>query len=173
MSRRRFDGMNCGIAQALEAFGDWWSLLIIRDAFFGVRRFAQFQKSLGISTNILTNRLEHLVEHGILERVDAVTHGAHYEYVLAECGRDLLPVLTALREWSDRWVYGPGNEPLVVRDARARRIVPRLTLRDADGRELGFGEVRVEPGPGATEETRKRFEPVARRRERQRDHRVR
>jgi len=157
MSRRRFDDMNCGIAQALEAFGDWWSLLIIRDSFFGSRRFAQFQKSLGISTNILTNRLDHLVEHQILERVDAGTHGEHFEYVLTERGRDLLPVLTALREWSDRWVFGPGNEPLIVQDRRTGRPVPRMTPHDVEGRALGFGELRVEPGPGATDETKQRF----------------
>ncbi len=145
--------MNCGIAQALEAFGDWWTLLIIRDTFFGARRFAHFQKSLGISSNILTNRLEHLVEHGILERVDAGTHGERYEYALTEKGRDLLPVLTALREWSDRWIYGPGNEPLQVCDRRTGRPVPRMRPRDADGRELGFGEVVVRPGPGASDET--------------------
>lgn len=149
--------MPCGVAQALEAFGDWWSLLVIREAFFGVRRFGQFQDRLGISTNILTRRLEHLVEHEILERVDVGTHGARYEYELTERGRDLLPVLMALREWSDRWVFGRGNEPLVVRDRRTGKRVPRLALRDADGRKLEARDLRLEAGPGADPETRERF----------------
>ena len=163
MSRRRFEEMNCSIAQALEAFGDWWSLLIIRDAFFGARRFAHFQKNLGISTNILTDRLEHLVEHEILERVDAGTHGERYEYRLTDKGRDLLPVLTAMREWSDRWVFGRGNEPLVVRDRRTGKRLPRLVLRDGDGCELSLGDLTSEPGPGASEQTRRFFETRRRR----------
>ena len=163
MSRRRFEDMNCGIAQSLEAFGDWWSLLIIRDAFFGARRFKHFQKSLGISTNILSNRLEHLVEHGILERTDAGTHGERYEYRLTEKGRDLLPILTAMRDWSDRWVFGEGNEPLVVRDKETGKRLPPLTLRSADGREVGLRDLTSEPGPGASEETRRRFESARRR----------
>jgi DNA-binding HxlR family transcriptional regulator len=150
--------MNCGIAQALEAYGDWWSLLIIRDAFFGVCRFADFQKNLDISTNILTNRLEHLVVHRIFERVDAGTHGEHYEYKLTDKGRALLTVLTAMRDWSDQWVFGRGNEPLVVRDKHTGKRLPRLALRNVKGREIGLRDLTVEPGPGATEETRHRFQ---------------
>jgi DNA-binding HxlR family transcriptional regulator len=157
VSRRRFEEMNCGIAQALEAFGDWWTLLIIRDAFFGARRFGHFQQSLGISTNILTKRLEHLVEHEILERVDAGSHGERYEYKLTDKGRDLLPVLTAIRDWSDQWVFGRGNEPLVVRDKRTGKRLPRVRLRDVEGREVGLRDLTSEPGPGASEATRGRF----------------
>ena len=79
MGRKRFDEMNCGVAQALEALGDWWTLLIIRNAFLGMRRFADFEADLGIAKNVLTKRLEHLVEHGILERVDAGQHGSRFE----------------------------------------------------------------------------------------------
>ena len=157
MSRRRFDDMNCGIAQSLEAFGDWWSLLIIRDAFFGARRFAHFQKSLGISTNILTNRLEHLVDHEILERVEAGTHGERYEYRLTQKGLDLLPVLTAMRDWSDRWVFGRGNEPLIVRDRRTGKRLPRMRIVDVEGREVGLRDLTSEPGPGADEKMRLLF----------------
>jgi DNA-binding HxlR family transcriptional regulator len=101
MSRKRFDQMNCGIAQALEAFGDWWTLLIVRDAFFGARRFGDFQRSLGIAKNILSARLAHLVEHGIFERVDVGSDGERFEYRLTAKGEALLTVLTVLREWSD------------------------------------------------------------------------
>jgi DNA-binding HxlR family transcriptional regulator len=156
--------MNCSIAQALEVLGDWWTLLIVRDAFLGARRFADFERSLGIAKNVLSQRLAHLVEHGILERVDAGVAGTRFEYRLTEKGRDLLVVMTALRQWSDRWIYGRGREPLVVRDWRTGRRIPRLRVVDADGRPLELHEMRVEAGPGASPETRRRLgERLARR----------
>jgi len=157
MGRKRFGEMNCGIAQALEAFGDWWTLLIVRDAFLGVRRFADFERSLGIAKNILAARLSHLVEHDILERVDVGSEGQRFEYRLTAKGEALLPVLTALREWSDDWVFGKGNEPLVVRDRESGRRVPRLRVTAADGRALTRRDLRMEPGPGATEATLRLF----------------
>jgi DNA-binding HxlR family transcriptional regulator len=159
MGRKRFDEMNCGIAQALEAFGDWWTLLIVRDAFLGVRRFADFERSLGIAKNILTTRLQHLVEHGILERVDVGTDGQRFEYRLTEKGDALLPVLTALREWSDEWVFGRGNEPAIVRDRRTGRRIPRLRVTAADGHVLSRRDLHMIPGPGATQETLQRLNP--------------
>lgn len=162
MGRKRFAGMQCGIAQALEAFGDWWSLLIVRNAFFGMRRFADFERDLGIAKNILTARLAHLVEHGILERVDVGTEGQRFEYRLTEKGEALLPVLTALREWSDAWVFGRGHEPAVVRDRRTGKRVPRLRVTDADGRPLTRRDLRMEPGPGADEKIRRLLTPPPR-----------
>jgi DNA-binding HxlR family transcriptional regulator len=153
MKRKRFDQMNCGIAQGLEAIGDWWTLLIVRDAFFGARRFGHFQRSLGIAKNILAARLAHLVEHGILERVDAGRDGERFEYRLTAKGEALLTVLTALREWSDTWVFGRGNEPLVVRDRRTGRRIAKLKVADADGAPLTPRDLRFEPGPGASPET--------------------
>lgn len=153
MRRKRFGQMNCGIAQALEAIGDWWTLLIVRDAFFGARRFGDFHRSLGIAKNILSTRLAHLVEHGIFERVDVGRDGERFEYQLTEKGAALLIVLTALREWSDEWVFGPGNEPLVVRDRRTGRPISKLHLADADGAPLALSDLRFEPGPGASPDT--------------------
>ncbi len=151
--------MNCSIAQALEALGDWWTLLIVRDAFFGVRRFADFESSLGIAKNVLSARLQHLVDHGILARVDVGEQGERFEYRLTEKGDALLPLLTALREWSDEWVFGRGREPVIVKDRRTNRRVPRLRVTDADGRTLGRRDLRTEPGPGATRETVRRLTP--------------
>jgi DNA-binding HxlR family transcriptional regulator len=165
MGRKRFGEMNCGIAQSLEVLGDWWTLLIVRDAFFGTRRFGDFEKSLGVAKNILTARLAHLVEHGIFERVDVGQEGERFEYRLTEKGEALLPVLTTLREWSDEWVFGRGNEPVIVRDRRTGRRVPKLRVTDAEGRVLERRDLRTEPGPGATRDTRRLFE---RQRERRR-----
>ena len=155
MGRKRFDEMNCGIAQALDVLGDWWTLLIVRDAFFGARRFVQFEASLGIAKNILSDRLQRLVEHGIFEKVDVGESGQRFEYRLTDKGEALLPVLTALREWSDDWVFGRGNEPVIIKDRRTNRRIPKMRVTDQDGRELSRADLRTEPGPGASEETRR------------------
>lgn len=151
--------MNCGIGQALEAFGDWWTLLIVRDAFFGVRRFGDFERDLGIAKNILAARLQHLVDHGIFEKVDVGAEGRRFEYRLTDKGEALLPVLTALREWSDEWIFGRGNEPVLVTDRKTGKRVPRLRLTAADGRALTRGDLRAIPGPGATGDTVRRLTP--------------
>lgn len=159
MARTSFADMNCGIGQALEVLGDWWTLLIIRDAFFGARRFGDFERSLGIAKNILTARLQHLVDHGIFEKVDIGSEGQRFEYRLTDKGRGLLPILTAMREWSDEWVFGRGNEPVIVQDRKTGRRVPKMKLLDADGNALGPADLRAIPGPGASAETARRFRP--------------
>lgn len=157
MGRKRFADMNCGVAQALEALGDWWTLLIVRDAFFGVRRFGDFEASLGIAKNILSDRLQRLVEHEIFRKVDVGDSGQRFEYRLTEKGEALLPVLTSLREWSDEWIYGRGREPVVVKDRRTRRRIPRVRVLDADGRPVTRRDLVTEPGPGASPETVRRL----------------
>jgi DNA-binding HxlR family transcriptional regulator len=159
MGRKRFERMNCGIGRALDVLGDWWTLLIVRDAFFGVRRFGDFERSLGIAKNILSARLQHLVENGIFERVDVGSEGHRFEYRLTDKGEALLPILTALREWSDEWVFGRGNEPVVVLDRRTGRRLPKLRLTDADGRPVSRRDVRAVPGPGASRDTTRRLQP--------------
>jgi len=151
--------MNCGIGQALEVLGDWWTLLIVRDAFFGVRRFADFERSLGIAKNVLSARLQHLVEHGVLEAVDVGSEGPRFEYRLGAKGEALLPVLTALRDWSDEWIFGRGHEPVIVKDRRTGRRVPRLRVTDAEGRVLSRRDLRTVPGPGASPDTIRRLQP--------------
>jgi DNA-binding HxlR family transcriptional regulator len=112
MRRASFRDMNCSVAQSLEVIGEWWTLLIVRDAFFGVTRFEEFQSRLGIARNILATRLETLVAAGILERRVYEEARGRSDYVLTEKGRALWPVLTALRQWGDDWLVGEGNEPI-------------------------------------------------------------
>ena len=157
MSRKRFNEMNCGIAQTLDVLGDWWTLLIVRDAFLGVRRFSDFQENLGIAKNILSARLRRLVDKGILVRVDAGSTGPRHEYQLTDKGEALLPLLMALRDWSDQWVFGPGHEPVVVVERATGKRVPPLTVRNADGRALARRALRTMPGPGASDETLQRL----------------
>lgn len=158
MGRKRFVEMNCGVAQALEALGDWWTLLIVRDAFLGARRFGDFESRLGIAKNILSDRLHRLVEHGIFQKLPVGESEQRFEYRLTDKGEALLPVLTALREWSDAWIFGEGNEPVVIKDRRTRQPIPPLRLKDAEGRILTRRDLYTEAGPGASPETRRYLE---------------
>ena len=155
--RRRFKDQNCSIAQSLEVLGDWWTLLVVREAFVGSRRFADFEANLEISKNILSARLDHLVAHHVLARVDAGVHGTRYEYELTPMGKDLATLMTALQQWGDRWIYGEGHEPLLILDRRSGRPIPRVRIRDNEGRPLAGREMTLAPGPGATKRTRERY----------------
>jgi len=141
--------MNCSVAQALEIVGEWWTLLIVRDAFLGVRRFDDFVERLGISRNILTNRLDTLVDAEILARRPYDESRGRYDYVLTDKGRALWPVLTAIRQWGDEWIVGDGNEPLVVRHRDCGEITHATMICDSCGEPLAAGDVRAERGPGA------------------------
>ena len=111
VERKSFADMHCSVAQCLEVVGEWWSMLILRDVFLGVTRFDDFQERLGISRNILNQRLNHLVETGVLEKVRYSDHPPRYDYRLTDKGRDLWPVLTAMRQWGDRYA-APDGPPL-------------------------------------------------------------
>jgi DNA-binding HxlR family transcriptional regulator len=157
MSRKRFDDMNCGVAQALEQVGDWWTLLIVREAFFGTRRFDEFQEQLGIARNILSNRLQRLVANGILEREPLDERGHRHAYQLTAKGRDLWIVMTALRLWSDKWVFGAGKEPLIVKDRDSGAALTGLLAVDEERRPLDPRRLRFAAGPGATAADRARL----------------
>src|SRR5712692_2233716 len=103
MRRTSFSDMDCSVAQTLEVIGEWWTLLILRDSFQGVRRFDDFQRRLGVARNVLTQRLDRLVEQGILARRQYQDRPARYEYRLTAKGLDLYPVVIALMDWGDRW----------------------------------------------------------------------
>lgn len=129
MKRSSADHLNCSIARSLEILGEWWTLLIMRDAFFGVRRFEDFIADLRISRNVLTDRLATLVEHDILEKRRYQTGPDRFEYRLTEQGRELFPVIVALMRWGDRWLSTPavGGPPVVlVHDACGHDLVGDL-----------------------------------------------
>ena len=157
MSRKRFDEMPCSIARALDLVGDWWTLLIIREAFLGIRRFADYRDHLGIARNILADRLRKLVAEGILTKQPKSAPERGHEYRLTEKGRDLWPVLTALRLWGDKWIYGPGKEPLIVRDRDRGATVAQLLPADADGNTLDPRRLVAIAGPGTPREVAARY----------------
>src|SRR5215217_1093173 len=152
MRKASLADMHCSIAQSLEVVGEWWTLLILRDAFLGVRRFDDFVERLGISRNILANRLDTLVATGILERRPYDEARGRYDYVLTDKGRGLWPVINALRQWGDQWIYGPGNEPLVLEHRSCGcTTTPQVTC-NACGETLDARSVRAVPGPGAAKD---------------------
>jgi DNA-binding HxlR family transcriptional regulator len=148
MKLKSFDHMNCSLAQTLAVIGERWTLLILRDAFFGRKRFEEFQKSLGIARNILTSRLNRLVDEGILEKrpVDA----GRFEYVLTPKGLELQPVLLSMTHWGDRHKpHAKGKRVVFVERATGEPIQP-MAVHSADGRVLRPRDIRAVPGPGAT-----------------------
>ncbi|KAF2990191.1 helix-turn-helix transcriptional regulator [Methylocystis sp. MJC1] len=134
----------CPVARALDVIGEWWSLLIIRDAFDGVRRFSEFQNGLGIAKGMLATRLRDLTERGILETAPASDGSAYKEYVLTEKGRGLYLVIVALRQWGEDHLYGADEPRSSLIDNESGTPVARLELRAQDGRPLGWRDTRVQ-----------------------------
>ncbi len=126
----------CPVARPLDAIGDGWSLLIVRDAFDGLRRFGEFQQSLGLAKNILSARLRSLVAHGLLRTEPASDGSPYLEYVLTDKGRGLFPVLAALRQWSDEHYFEPAETRARLVDRATGQPVARVEIRAADGRTL-------------------------------------
>lgn len=153
MKKVSFADMHCSVAQALEVIGEWWTLLILRDAFLGITRFDDFATRLGISRNILTARLDTLVEHDVLARVPYDEARGRYDYRLTDKGRALFPVLTALREWGDEWILGKDHAPVVVEHTTCGEISRGVLTCDHCGDELTTKTVRARRGPGATDDS--------------------
>jgi DNA-binding HxlR family transcriptional regulator len=145
--RTRFEDATCPIARAADVFGDCWSMLIIRDAMLGLRRFSELQKNLGVAKNILTVRLRALVASGILKTEPASDGSAYEEYVLTPKGRAVFPVIVAMRQWSEEFAFGPGELPDVLIDRETGKPVKRLELRSHDGRLLSLGDTTLKKLP--------------------------
>jgi DNA-binding HxlR family transcriptional regulator len=143
VKRKSLEGAECPVARSLDAIGDWWSLLIVRDAFEGMRRFGEFQKSLGVAKNILTARLRTLVAQGILELAPASDGSAYQEYVLTPKGRGLFLVMIGLRQWGEDYCYEPGEAHSVIVDRESGQPVRRLELRSEDGQVLNAADIVV------------------------------
>ena len=139
MTRKRFDDLDCSVACALNEVGDWWSLLIIKQAMLGTRRYVDFQQRLGIAKNILCNRLSRLVENGVMARVNVGEHGTRYEYRLTEKGRDLFAVVVALRQWSERWSGNKDAMRLVERSSGSP--IAQVAVQSAEGEALSVRDV--------------------------------
>ncbi|MFT4191027.1 MAG: helix-turn-helix domain-containing protein [Comamonas sp.] len=134
--RKPMNDQLCPVARCVDLIGDRWSLLIVRDAFDGVRRFGDFQRSLGVARNILSDRLRKLVEAGILETQDASDGTAYQEYVLTARGESLFAVVVALRQWGEQHLFEAGERHSVLLDKRTGKPVQLMTPASTDGTEL-------------------------------------
>jgi DNA-binding HxlR family transcriptional regulator len=149
VKRTSLENAECPIARSLDAIGDWWSLLIIRDALLGRRRFGEFQKSLGLAKNILAARLRTLVDRGILKLAPASDGSAYQEYVLTPKGYGVFPVLVALRQWCEEFDEAPEEIATIMVDRNKGRQVRKLELHAQDGRLLDFADITLKLRPAA------------------------
>ena len=149
MRKVSFADKHCSIAQSLEIIGEWWTLLILRDCFLGIRRFDDFVERLGISRNVLATRLETLADAGILERRPYDDARGRFDYVLTDKGRALWPVITAIRQWGDEWLLGAGNEPILLEHRDHGHVANVRMVCEECGEQLDARSVRAVPGPGA------------------------
>jgi DNA-binding HxlR family transcriptional regulator len=149
MLPRTYENQVCSVARALEVLGDRWTLLVLRDAFRRVRRFEDFQRSLGVARNVLTDRLTRLVDEGIMRRVPYQERPVRFEYRLTEKGRELWPVMMTLMHWGDRHYLEAGGPPMVVRHRDCGGEVTGHLSCSKCGSELGPYDVEATPGPGA------------------------
>ena len=142
MRHKSFKANLCPVARSLDTIGEWWSLLIVRDALGGIRRFSDFQRSLGLAKNVLSTRLKKLVACGIMEQVPASDGSAYREYALTQKGRELFPVIVALRQWGESYLFSRGEKRLQVLDKRTGKPF-RVQVRNAKGEILTANDLEL------------------------------
>lgn len=156
MQRTSFSALKCPAARALESVGDWWSILILRDAFQGLSRFDEFQKNLGVAPNILTRRLKHLTEEGLFERRLYNERPPRYEYVLTQKGRDFFPVLMTLFAWGNQHMP-PEEVAMRLADANTGADRDPLLIDRVTGRSFHPEDTILTAGPAADETVHERI----------------
>ena len=148
MKRTPFADWPCSIARAVDILGDWWTPLVLRESYYGVRRFEDFQKTLGIGRNILTQRLNRLVDEGLLVRRPYQEKPLRNEYVLTDKGRDFYPVLAAMIAWGDRWLSDEEGPPIVLRHSTCGRDTTAVVVCSECGDPIRAKDMRPRLGPG-------------------------
>ncbi len=157
MVHRKNNGLNCSLASALQRIGERWTIQIIREAFFGTRRFEDFQRHLGIARNILSARLRALCDNGILQRVPVKTGGKRHHYTLTDMGYDLFPTVVAITQWGDRWLFEKTGAPVRYLERATGEEIEDIVVQSRSGCQLSLREIRLAPGEGADEATRRRL----------------
>jgi len=149
MQRTSLADFRCSVARTVDLIGEWWTPLILRDAFYGRTRFEDFQRSLGVARNVLTVRLERMVDNGIMERRRYQEHPPRDEYVLTDKGRDLYPVIATLLAFGDKWLSAPDGPPTLTVHADCGHPTTAKTVCAECGGELNASNAIHAPGPGA------------------------
>lgn len=140
--------MHCSIAKSLDVLGDSWTPLVLRDLLLGFRRFDEIQRDLGIATNVLSERLSHLVDHGVVHRRPYGTHPNRFEYELTDKGRDAIPIVLLLLAWGDRWELGRAGKPTEVLHTRCGQVTHALAHCAECGETLRLEDLEYRRGPG-------------------------
>ncbi|WP_036499445.1 MULTISPECIES: winged helix-turn-helix transcriptional regulator [Nocardia] len=148
MKRTTFATWPCSVARTVDLIGDWWTPLVLREAFYGTTRFDDFERTLGLSRNVLTQRLTRLVEEQMLEKVPYQDRPVRYEYRLTDKGRDFFPVLTAMMRWGDRWLAPEAGPPVVVHHDTCGHDTHAEVVCAQCGEPLRHGDVSARLGPG-------------------------
>lgn len=155
MRRTSFAGSQCPIARTVDLIGDWWTPLVVREAFYGVRRFDEMQQALGIGRNVLTERLRRLVKEGLLTRSKYQDHPERFEYGLTEKGQDLLPVLAAMIEWGDKWLRSRGERSITLRHRTCGKRMRAAVVCSSCGEPLVARDVEIERSEDCCEPPRR------------------
>jgi len=158
MTRTSLEHFNCSLARTVDIIGDKWMLLIIRDAFYGVQSFSEFQERLGLAKTVLSSRLQTLIDEGILKKVQTKPDVDRYIYKLTQRGRDLFPVVVSLVQWGDKWIFGAGNEPVSILDKEQKAPIQSIGVQARSGAFLQPRDISFAPGGGADETTLALFE---------------
>lgn len=156
MKRTPFATWPCGIARTVDLVGDWWTPLVLREAYYGVRRFDDFQRVLEIGRNVLTQRLNRLVDDGMLDRVPYQAHPPRHEYRLTDKGRDFFPVLAAMMSWGNRWLSDEDGPPVVLRHEPCGHEAEAVVVCSACGEPMQLRDTVARPGPGYPPRWRRR-----------------
>ena len=160
MKRTNVGNTQCPVARSLERVGEWWSILILRDAVYGLKRFDEFQKSLDIAPNMLTRRLNTLVKGGLLKRQRYSDRPPRYEYVLTDIGRDFRPVLASLLAWGNKH-FAPEGQSVLLVDAETGKVAEPIVIDRVSGRRIPGPGFSLVPGPAAGEKMRTRLARAA------------
>ncbi|HYZ52312.1 MAG TPA: helix-turn-helix domain-containing protein [Streptosporangiaceae bacterium] len=148
MKRTPFSSWPCSVARTIDVVGDWWTPLVLREAYFGTRRFDDFERILGIGRNVLTQRLNRLVAEELLRRVPYQERPLRHEYVLTEKGRDFFPVLAAISRWGDRWLAAPEGPPVVLHHTTCGHATHAEVVCARCREPLALEDVEPRLGPG-------------------------
>jgi DNA-binding HxlR family transcriptional regulator len=152
MRRTRFDTWPCSIARTVDLIGDWWTPLVMREAFYGARRFEEFQQRLGLSRNVLAQRLDRLVRNDMLSRVPYQEHPVRNEYRLTDKGRDFFTVLAAMIRWGDRWLSDPSGPPIQLLDRDTGSPIDVEVVDASTCRPIDIRQIVAAPGAGLPED---------------------
>ena len=151
MRRTRFDRWPCSIARTVDLIGDWWTPLILRDAYYGATRFDDFQSGLGVGRNVLSDRLRRLVDEGLFERIPYQEKPPRFEYRLTPKGLSFLDVLLAMLSWGDDWMAGEEGPPIELYDQRTGQTIRPQVIDANTGDPIRYEHMGTRPGPGFPE----------------------